>query len=192
MSGPASPSGRPGNPIAVVFGSSRPTAGEPAWRSAFELGRGLALAGFTVATGGYGGTMAGASGGARSAGAHTIGVTCDVWAGGPNEHVVEEVRTADLLARLDALVGLGDAFCALPGHTGTLVELALVWELLAKRLTRPRPLVCVGAFWDPLIELVASAGGRTGPWLIRAPDVPSAVQAVASWGRPCEPGRSPT
>jgi len=172
---------RPDNPIAVVFGSSRPRPGEPAWRSAYDLGRALGQAGFTLANGGYGGTMAASSAGARSAGAHTIGVTCDAWPGRANEHVVEEVRTCDLLGRLATLVELGDGFVALPGHTGTLAELALVWELLAKRLTRPRPLVCLGPFWRPLVELIASAGGRTGPWLIRADDVPAAVDALRTW-----------
>jgi len=35
------------------------------------------------------------------------------------------------------------------------VELALVWELLAKRLMDRRPIILYGDFWKPVIDLAA-------------------------------------
>ena len=36
------------------------------------------------------------------------------------------------------------------------MEIALVWELICKKGLPPRPLVCVGPFWQPLIEMMSS------------------------------------
>ena len=51
------------------------------------------------------------------------------------------------------LVDLGDAYVALPGSTGTLVELAMVWELMNKRLVELRPIYCLGEFWRPVVSM---------------------------------------
>jgi uncharacterized protein (TIGR00730 family) len=143
-------------PIITVFGSSTPTTDSPAYRTAYELGRAIAEAGWTLCNGGYGGTMAAAAQGASEAGGHTIGVTCQIFGrGGPNRYIRQEVPTFNLLARLDTLVRLGRAYVVLPGGTGTLLELALVWELLSKGLVRRQaPIVLIGAHWTPLGELV--------------------------------------
>ena len=45
----------------------------------------------------------------------------------------------------------------LPGATGTLLELAWVWEATAKRFLQERPIVCLGDFWRPLIDLMTAA-----------------------------------
>jgi hypothetical protein len=62
--------------IVTVFGSSAPQPLSPAYRDAYELGRGIAAAGWILCNGGYGGTMEAAAKGAVEAGGHTIGVTC--------------------------------------------------------------------------------------------------------------------
>ena len=51
----------------AVFGSSEPVEGELLYAVARDVGRELALAGYAVATGGYGGVMEAASRGAREA-----------------------------------------------------------------------------------------------------------------------------
>jgi predicted Rossmann-fold nucleotide-binding protein len=51
--------------IVTVFGSSRPRAGDVHYAEAQALGTALAKNGFTVCTGGYGGTMEAASLGAK-------------------------------------------------------------------------------------------------------------------------------
>lgn len=143
-------------PVVTIFGSSAPDPTSAAYKCAYELGRQIAAAGWVLCNGGYAGTMEAACKGAVEAGGKTIGVTCEPFGRpGANRFVRQEITTPSLLARLDKLVQLGDAFVALPGGTGTLLELALVWELLNKRLIpRRTPLILLGDFWAPLIPLV--------------------------------------
>jgi hypothetical protein len=144
-------------PIVTVFGSSQPLPASPAYHLAHDLGRAIAQAGWTLCNGGYGGTMEAAAHGAVEAGGHTIGVTCSIlgWRGGPNRYIRQEVPTFDLLTRLNTLVRLGNAYIVLPGGTGTLLELALVWEVFNKGLLRRNaPLVLLDDHWQPLVEIV--------------------------------------
>jgi uncharacterized protein (TIGR00730 family) len=142
--------------VVTVFGSSAPLPSSPAYQRAHDLGRAIAEAGWTLCNGGYGGTMEAAARGAAEAGGHTIGVTCSRFGRtGPNRYIQQEVPTFDLLTRLNTLARLGHAYVVLPGGTGTLLELALVWELLNKRLVRRTvPLILLGDHWAPLVELV--------------------------------------
>jgi uncharacterized protein (TIGR00730 family) len=144
-------------PIITVFGSSQPPPLSPAYQTAYALGRAIAEAGWVLCNGGYRGTMEASAKGAVDVGGHTIGVTCNVlgWRGGPNAYIRQEVPTFDLLARLNTLVRLGNAYVVLPGGTGTLVELALVWELFNKNLLRrTAPIVLLGDHWTPVSALI--------------------------------------
>lgn len=138
----------------TVFGSSRPAPLEPAYQTAYELGQGIARAEWALCNGGYGGTMEGSAKGAVEAGGHTIGVTCHIFRGRarPNRYIRQEVPTFDLNTRLTTLTRLAHAYVVLPGGTGTLLELALVWELMNKGLLRPRrPVILLGEHWRPVI-----------------------------------------
>ena len=55
-------------PCVTVFGSARTKPGEAAYSDAMAVGRGLAVAGFAVATGGGGGIMEAANRGAALGG----------------------------------------------------------------------------------------------------------------------------
>jgi kynureninase len=118
-------------PRIAVFGSSTAREGQVAWTLGYQLGRELALAGATVMTGGYGGTMEACSRGAHEAGGHVVGVTVELFeARGPaNPFVRERVHTPDLFERLRYLVHHADGFVTLPGSIGTLTELYLTWTL---------------------------------------------------------------
>ena len=142
--------------IVTVFGSSHAEPLGELHRTAFELGRTIAELGFTLCNGGYGGTMAAAAEGAVEAGGHTIGVTCTRFRrAGPNPHIRQEIPTFDLFHRLNTLIQLGRAYVVLRGGTGTLVEFALVWELLNKGLLRAaRPVIVLGDSWQPVIDCV--------------------------------------
>jgi uncharacterized protein (TIGR00730 family) len=143
--------------IAVsVFGTGRAKAGEPAYVLGEQVGRALAEAGFTIANGGYGGTMQAAAKGAASVGGRVIGVTCSAFKNSvANEFVTREIVTGSLEERLRTLVELGRGYVVLPGGTGTLLELATVWELKNKGfLGRGRPIVLVGRYWRPLVDLM--------------------------------------
>ena len=170
-------------PLISVFGSSRCGAGDPQYDTAFQLGRGLAAAGFAVCSGGYGGIMEAVSRGAHEAGGHTVGITCTVFGKSVNPWVLQEIPRPTWQERMFSLLELGAGYVFLPGGTGTLVELAAAWEMLNKRLIEHRPAVVLGGFWSPLIDTVreieAHPAGRwresDGPLLFPAPDVAATV-----------------
>jgi len=142
----------------AVFGSS--DAGRVGLAEAEAVGRKLAQLGYAVANGGYGGTMAAGARGASRAGGHTIGVTCSLWHSRPNAYISEVIETDSLSERVGKLAEVASAgFVVLPGGTGTLLELAWVWESMAKKFARPRPVVCMGQFWCPLLEAIAGVRG---------------------------------
>jgi len=142
----------------TIFGTSRAGHGEPAYMLAYEAGKLLAEAGFTIANGGYGGTMLAAAKGAAEAGGTTIGVTCSAFKSNKaNEYITREIGTGSLDERLDTLIKLGQGYVVLPGGTGTLLELAKVWELKNKGfLEADKPIILLGEFWRPLVELVTA------------------------------------
>ena len=115
--------------IVTVFGSSRPREGDAEYDEARELGGALARSGFAVCSGGYGGVMAAVSRGAKEAGGKTYGVTAEFFSAKANPWIDEEVRVATWQDRLFELIRVGQGFVACKGGTGTLVELAIVWEM---------------------------------------------------------------
>ena len=141
----------------TIFGSSIPGESTEIYQQAQQLGRRLAEAGFAVCNGGYAGLMEASARGARESGGHTIGVTCNIWTSKPNPWIAEEVRTATFMERLLTLIERGDSYIVLPGGTGTLAELALVWEMmnkssLSKSVGGRKPLVVMAPYWQPVIE----------------------------------------
>jgi hypothetical protein len=118
-----------------------------------RLGKLLAEAGFTLMSGGYGGTMEAASRGARQAGGEVVGVTMDLFSPHlqPNEWLTRERRVKDFYPRLKRLTS-ADGFVVLRGGIGTLTEATLVWTLLEAGQISPRPFVFVGDGWRRLFE----------------------------------------
>ncbi len=142
----------------TIFGTGRAKQGDANFQLAYETGKLLAQAGFTIANGGYGGTMLAAAKGAAEAGGKIIGVTCSAFKGSKgNEYISREIVAGSLNERLDTLLKLGRAYVVLPGGTGTLLELANVWELKNKGfLEADKPIILVGGFWRPLLDLIAA------------------------------------
>jgi len=137
--------------VITVFGSAQGLPGEKDYAEAESLGAALARAHFTICNGGYGGTMEAAAKGAQKNGGTTIGVTIKTLKISSNPWITKTVAMPTLIERLQKLVDLGDGYVVLRGGTGTLLELALVWELLAKHLMPPKPIVCLGTFWGPVV-----------------------------------------
>ena len=152
--------------VITVFGSSRPREGEPDYEEARELGRELADAGFAVCSGGYGGTMAAVSRGAKDRSGKTFGVTAEFFtASKANPWIDVEVRVHTWQDRLFELIRLADGFVACKGGTGTLVELSVVWEMLNKSVIQPKPFAALGNFWEPIIERVREVElAHKSPW----------------------------
>jgi uncharacterized protein (TIGR00725 family) len=141
--------------IITVFGSSHPREGHADYESARALGLRLAEFGFAVCTGGYGGVMEAVSRGAKEGGGHVLAVTAKSLLARANRWVDEEIRVATWQQRLFELIYRGHGYVACKGGTGTLAELAVVWEMLNKGvIRRPKPFVALGSFWSPVIDCV--------------------------------------
>ena len=152
--------------VVTVFGSSRPNEGADDYEEARTLGRALAKHGFSVCTGGYGGVMEAVSRGAKEAGGKTYGVTADFFTNAKlNPWIDEEVRMKTWEERLFELIRRADAFVACKGGTGTLVELAVVWEMLNKSVMDAKPFAVLGDFWEPIIDRVREVElAHKAPW----------------------------
>jgi uncharacterized protein (TIGR00730 family) len=151
--------------VITVFGSSRPHEGDLDYEEARETGRALAAQGFLVCTGGYGGVMEAASRGAKEAGGRTLAVTAKFFRSKANAWVDEEFSVKTWQERLFELIRRGAGFVACKGGTGTLVELAVVWEMLNKSVMDEKPFVALGDFWRPILERVREVEtGHPSSW----------------------------
>ena len=173
--------------IAVFCGSSR--ALDRHWLDlAYGVGVEIGRRGHRlVSGGGCVGLMGAVADGARSAGAHTLGIM-------PQLLVDQEVAdlasdelivTPDLATRKNLMIEKADAFLTLPGGLGTLDELFEVWTTAMLALhAKPIVLLNVDGFYRGLVEwlrgLVPSGFVRDGAFdlLIVADSVPSAFKAV--------------
>jgi len=141
----------------AVFGSSRRDEQSSLYHEAYKLGHILAEAGYVVLSGGYNGSMAAVSRGAREAGGHVIGVTCAVFDPlPPNPWLTAEIKTPTLLARLQTMLEQADGYIAVRGGIGTLSEVTLAWSLLQTRSLAGKPLILLGADWQPVLDALRS------------------------------------
>jgi uncharacterized protein (TIGR00730 family) len=141
--------------VVTVFGSSRPRSGDAHYSETQALGAALAARDFVVCSGGYGGVMEAVSRGAKEAGGRTLGVTAQFFKSRANQWIDEEIRVKTWQDRLFELIKRGHGYVACRGGTGTLVELAVVWDMLNKGAMNGKPLAVLGDFWRPVIERVS-------------------------------------
>jgi uncharacterized protein (TIGR00725 family) len=114
----------------------------------------LAENGFDVCTGGFAGIMEAVSKGAAEKGRDVIGVTVNLWNSTPNQYITNEVKCSSIFERLDKLIEIGDAYIILQGGTGTLLELAAVWELSNKGLMDHKPIACHSSMWQGVTSII--------------------------------------
>ena len=167
----------------IIFGTGRAKPDSPPYKLAYESGKLLAQAGFTIANGGYGGTMLASAKGAVEAGGETIGVTCKAFGSSKaNEYITREIVTDSLNERLKTLIKLGQAYIVLPGGTGTLLELALAWEFKNKGfLEKDIPIILVGKFWKPLIDLIATDDPDSSRYIKQANEPRQIVELITDY-----------
>jgi len=138
----------------TVFGSSKPAETDEQYKIAYELGSLLAKKGFDVCTGGFFGIMEAVSKGATEAGAKAIGVTIDLWGINGNRYLTKEIKCESVFERIELLIENGDGFVILQGGTGTLLELAAVWELANKGLMNNKPIACHSSMWKEIVSVM--------------------------------------
>ena len=167
----------------AIFGGYGATEGEDAYTYALKIGQGLAKAGIEVLNGGYDGTMRASSQGAKEAGGVTVGVTCaaDISSARgpmqPNPFIDLELPAPDILSRINAMMRLSGGYVFLDGGTGTLSELGIVWEFVAKGFMPPRPIVLAGHTWDDLYGRMGDYRAGCTKHVYRA-DTPEGVVGV--------------
>jgi len=138
--------------IVTIFGSSKPVNNEEQYLTAYNLGKKLALSGFDICSGGFNGIMEAASKGAVEGGGQAIGVTVNLWGGRTNKYITKEIKCNTLFERIHKLIELGDGFVILQGGTGTLLELAAVWEYINKELMDDKPVACHSSLWRMIVS----------------------------------------
>jgi uncharacterized protein (TIGR00730 family) len=139
----------------TIFGSARAKPGTFAYEETKRVATALAEMGCDIVTGGGPGLMQAANEGAAAVGKKdkSLGIRVDL----PFEQEVNpfvqlafEHRT--FFTRLHHFVLTSDAFVVAPGGIGTVLEMAMVWQLLQVRHLEHTPLILVGRMWEGLID----------------------------------------
>ncbi len=138
----------------TIFGSSVPMYGDEQYAAAEKLGELLALKGFSVCSGGNLGIMEAVSRGAVSNGGRAIGITLNTAGFTSNKYLTEEIICSSLFDRITKLIQYGDGYVVLQGGTGTLLELAAVWELINKDLLSAKPIACFSNMWKEIVGVM--------------------------------------
>jgi len=138
----------------TIFGSAVPQAGDEQYEVAYQLGKKLTENGFAICSGGYGGIMEAVSKGAYDNGGTIYGITLENWNSTPNQYITIEIRTKNLFERISKLIEMGDAYVVLQGGTGTLLELAAIWELINKGMIETKPIICHSELWIQIVNLM--------------------------------------
>lgn len=169
--------------VIAVFGTSKAEPGQPIYELAYNIGSELGANGYVLANGGYGGTMLAGAKGASEKGGKVIGVTCGAFKrSGANEFVSEQIRTDNLEQRLAKLIEIADAYIVLEGGTGTLLELASVWESRNKGFECvDKPIILMEKFWNPLLEMISRADAGCIEHLEKADNAKDAVAILEKY-----------
>lgn len=141
-------------PCVTVFGSARFSESHPYYKLARSVGEHLALAGFTVMTGGGPGIMEAANRGAKDVEGRSVG--CNIilpFEQRPNPYLDTFVDFRYFFIRKLMLAKYSYAFVAMPGGFGTLDELFEIATLVQTGKMKGFPIVLAGAeFWRPLLN----------------------------------------
>ena len=143
-------------PCITVFGSARFTSEHPYYALTRELGARIALARFTVMTGGGPGLMEAANRGAKEAAGVSIG--CNIvlpQEQKPNPYLDKFVEFRYFFIRKMMLVKYSYGFVAVPGGFGTLDELFEVATLIQTGKIKNFPVVLLGTeYWSALLAFL--------------------------------------
>jgi uncharacterized protein (TIGR00730 family) len=192
-------------PSVTVFGSARFKEGNPYYELGREMGRRLAMAGFTVMTGGGPGIMEAANRGAHEVRGRSIGVNIELpHEQAPNPYVDQWLEFRYFFVRKVMLVKYSQAFVIMPGGFGTMDEIFETATLIQTGKIPGFPLVVMGTdYWRPVLDFMTEkmvSGGTISeedPGRILATDDPDEamahiVRSVAEYGISWEPRPKPS
>jgi uncharacterized protein (TIGR00730 family) len=117
----------------------------------------LSKLGCRIVTGGGPGLMQAANEGAFQADpankAGSVGIRVELpFEQNANSYVGDAYLHKTFFSRLHHFMLVSDAFIVMPGGIGTLLEAAMVWQLLQVKKLYNTPLVLVGPMWSELVD----------------------------------------
>lgn len=141
----------------TIFGSARVDPDHWVYVAVRDLAADLTRLGCEIVTGGGPGLMQAANEGARIAdpdGARgSMGIRVDLpFEQDVNAFVDEAYKHGTFFTRLHHFALVSDAFVVVPGGIGTVLEMAMVWQLLQVRKLHDTPLIVAGPMWAELVE----------------------------------------
>lgn len=150
----------------TVFGSARTDPNHWAYDEVRRMCAGLGALGCDIVTGGGPGLMEaanrGASEGHSGEAAENIGIRVQLpFEQSANAFVEQAFEHGTFFTRLHQFVLMSDAYVVAPGGIGTLLETAMIWQLLQVRQLEA-PLVLVGPMWRGLVDWARAQMLRPG------------------------------
>jgi uncharacterized protein (TIGR00730 family) len=140
----------------TIFGSARIPSDHWVYAAVRDLAAELAKMGCGIVTGGGPGLMQAANEGAALAGAaqeQSIGIRVHLpFEQEVNAFVGEAYAHRTFFSRLHHFVLVSDAFVVVPGGIGTVLELAMIWQLLQVRKLNRTPLILIGRMWTDFVS----------------------------------------
>lgn len=135
----------------AVFGSARTKPDSGLYNAVEKLGKKIAEQGWIVVTGGGPGTMEAANKGAMSVcdGEKLCSIAQAIYLPfeeSVNPYVQEYEKHQTFYSRLKTFTDC-DAFVVTPGGIGTLLEMALIYQLVQVDHMDKKPIICVGRMW---------------------------------------------
>ena len=144
----------------AVWGSARTSPDSGLYQSIRRMARELSEDGWVIVTGGGPGSMEAANQGALEV--CPEGEICSVaeaiylpFEEAVNEHVQHYEKHQEFFSRLKTFSEC-DAFIITPGGIGTLLEMALIYQLVQVNHVEDKPVICVGRMWRSLRDWLES------------------------------------
>ena len=142
-----------------VFGSAKCIPGDIEYEAAYKIRQLLGEAGFSVATGGYQGTMEAVSKGASEYDVEVTGcIVPNLFQGRSdgNQYLSNKIVDNNLSERIGSLIKYSNIIIVLPGTIGTLTELFVVWnqEFIKEcnDIESSYNIYLHDSFWRPILE----------------------------------------
>jgi uncharacterized protein (TIGR00730 family) len=143
----------------AIFGSARTPPEDRYYAAARETAGLLALAGFSVITGGGPGIMEAANHGAFDAAGVSIGCNIELpFEQSPNPYQTRSLKFKYFFVRKTMFVKYSNAFVIFPGGYGTLDELFEALTLIQTRKIKNFPIVLFGSdYWNGMLGWIEEA-----------------------------------
>ena len=139
-----------------IFGSARAQPGSIAYEETKRVARALAEMNCDVITGGGPGLMQAANEGcslAAGSDSRSVGIRVELpFEQGANPYVNAGFEHRTFFTRLHHFVLASDAFIVAPGGIGTVLETAMIWQLLQVGHLEDTPLILVGKMWPGFVK----------------------------------------